>query len=164
MDAFTFRPVHEGHLDDLVALYQRCADFIRLGTDKPIDAAMVQADLDISYHEGGRFASIYAADGRLIGVVDTALDGYEGEPDLAFLILLMIDPAHRGKGIGAEVVRRVAAEVWANPRIQRFQTAVQVNNPRAAAFWEAAGFGRISGPTLRPDGTTTCLLEMRRPT
>ncbi|MFZ5827612.1 MAG: GNAT family N-acetyltransferase [Bacillota bacterium] len=163
MTLLQFRPVNEAEIDDLVALYQRCADFIRLGTDKLIDAKMVQADLDISGREGGRFEGIYTANGQLIGVLDVALDGYEGEPDLAFLILLMIDPAYRGQGLGAQVVRRVEIEVWANPRIHRFQTAVQVNNPKAAAFWEAVGFDRISGPTLQPDGTTTYLLEMRRP-
>lgn len=155
-------PVGAEHMAELVALYQRCADFIRLGTAKPIDAAMVQIDLDISHHDNGRFEGIFTPDGSLIGVLDVAYDGYGGEQDLAFLILLMIDPAWRGRGIGAELVRQAEVEVWANPRIQRFQTAVQVNNPRAESFWEAAGFACLRGPTLQPDGTTTCLLEKRR--
>lgn len=155
-------PVGEAHLSELVALYRRCEEFIRLGTDKPIDAAMVQIDLDISRREGGRFEGIYSDAGELIGVLDVAYDGYEGEADLAFLIFLLIDPAWRGQGLGRLMVQEAEADVWANPRIRRFQTAVQVNNPGAAAFWERVGFRRISEATLQPDGTTTYLLEKQR--
>lgn len=108
-------PVRESHLPELVALYQRCADFIRLGTEKEIDAAMVQADLEISRCEGGRFLGIFSPDGRLIGVLDVAYNGYEGADDLAFIILLMIDPDWRGRGVGAEVVRLAEDEVRARP-------------------------------------------------
>lgn len=161
--AFTLRRVGEPELAELVALYEQCAEFIRLGSAAPIDAGMVRADLALSVHEGGAFHGIYLPDGALAGVVDYAAGGYMGQADAAFIILLMIGAPWRGRGLGAGVVSLVERQVWANLAVDVLHTAVQVNNPPAIAFWQAVGYRRVSGPTLQPDGTTTYLLEKKRP-
>lgn len=159
---FALRPVGEAQLDELVILYQGCADFLRLASAAPVDAAMVLADLELSRSEGGRFHGIYVGD-RLVGVADYTGPGYEGKPDYAFLLLLMLERSWRGQGLGAAVVRQIEARIWADPRVRVLGSAVQVDNPGAVAFWDRMGYARVSGPTRQPDGTTTYLLAKRRP-
>jgi GNAT superfamily N-acetyltransferase len=160
---FELRPCGEPEMAELVGLYRHCTDFLLLTGDKPVDEAMVRADLALSRREGGLFLGIRLADGTLAGVADAALHGYEERRDLAFLILLMIGRPWRRLGLGRAVVIAVESLAWSDPAIRVMQTAVQVDNPSGAAFWEAAGYRRLGGPELQPDGTVTYLLEKERP-
>lgn len=156
------RPVSPTDLPDLVELYRRCEAFLRLATDQPIDAAYVQADLDLSLEEGCAFHTIWV-EGALAGVADWSEGGYRGRPAYGFINFLMIDPQWRGKGLGRAVVAAIEERVWRNPVVHSLGSAVQIDNPEAIAFWAAVGYATIDGPTLQPDGTTTFLLEKGRP-
>lgn len=155
------RPVGEVDLPELVALYEQCADFLRLSYEGPIDAAYVAGDLALSRAEGGCFQGIYLPDGTLAGVLDHVPNNYQGNSGMAFLLLLLIAGPLRGQGLGAAVVRQVIAQARQDPAVRCLQSAVQVDNPRGVAFWERMGFVAIRPPQLQPDGTTTFRLEYR---
>ena len=73
---------------------------------------MVQLDLDHSREEGCIFCGIYdRVTGEMMGIVDFMTTGFEGDPALAFLSLLMIAAPFRGQGLGEAVVQAVEDEI-----------------------------------------------------
>jgi len=154
---FELRPICRQSAEDLAAVldvYRRCEDFLALGPVAVASMDMVQADLVISVEEGGTFCGIHrSSDGRMVGIVDFVPCGFEGEPDLGFLSLLMIAAPYRSAGLGARVVALVEAKMRA-AGAKRARSGVQVNNPRAVCFWQRMGYTIISGPELMLDGTT----------
>ncbi len=151
---FEIRPAGEGDMEALLGLYRQCEDFLALGPQPHASPEMVRDDLQLSAGEGGVFCGIYDERGLLIGVVDYVPSSFEGDPRRASLSLLMIAPPHRGKGLGAEVVRLVEAEVRKHPLVTVIDSGVQVNNPRAIRFWLARGYEITGGPERMPDQTT----------
>jgi ribosomal protein S18 acetylase RimI-like enzyme len=120
---------------------------------------MVRTDLKISREQGGIFCGIYRLDGTLVGIVDYVPRNFEGDPQSAFLSLLMIDKAFRSRGIGSAVVAAIEAEIRKDTQIHTIFSGVQVNNPQAVQFWQRQGYRIISGPTLMPDQTTVFALR-----
>ena len=157
--AFELKPVAEQDRAALLTLYRQCEDFIRLGSTAPIDDAMIQTDLEISQRNQGVFLGIWLPDGVLAGVADYIPTGFEGMAHCAFIELLMIGRPWRGCGLGTAVLKWIEQRVWAAAEVTALRIGVQVNNPRAIAFWEAHGFIRIGGPTAQPDGTVAYLHE-----
>lgn len=77
------------------------------------------------------------ADGRIWGIADLAF-GYPEAAD-AYIGLLLVDPARRGAGLGARMLR--ALESLARERgASRMLVAVLDVNHRGRAFWEREGF------------------------
>ena len=159
---FSLVPIEKLGPAALIPLYQACADFIRLATDLPINRAMVQADLDYSVHSRGIFQAIQVSTGEIIGVVDSIPFGFQGNPKIGFINLLMISPLWRRKGLGAAVLQEVERSIWIHPGVDSIQLAVQINNPEGDQFWLKQGYRRISEPALQPDGTTTCTYQKDR--
>jgi len=105
--------------------------------------------------EGGVFCSIEdVRTGEMMGIVDFVVSGFEGDPELAFLSLLMIAAPHRGKGLGAAVVKAVEERILLDGQAKAIRSGVQVNNPSAIRFWQRMGYAIISGPEDMGDGTT----------
>ena len=160
------RPVTRDDLDAVLDVYRQCEDFLALGPEPVASMQMVLRDIETSQREGGRFCGIFATDGRMVGVVDTVPSGFEGDPHLAFLSLLMIAAPYRNRGIGQAVVALIEDEIERNPQVTAIMSAVQVNNPPAVRFWQRNGYCSVDGPELQPDGTTTFRLRKecnRRP-
>ena len=117
--------------------------------------AMVLTDIDVSKTEGGIFCGIYAtASGTMIGIIDFIPGGYHGDPQTAFLELLMIGAPYRGQGTGKAVVAAIEDEIRKDARVTTILSGVQVNNPQAVQFWQRRGYRIVSGPELLPDQTT----------
>ena len=122
------------------AMFERAADYIRLETGLPPDGGEAarffaegppRADLARSRKFGQE------AGARLISLADLAF-GFP-EPDDAFLGLLLVDPACRGQGLGAQMLdhlARTARDVGA----RRLLVAVLEANPAGRRFWEREGF------------------------
>lgn len=152
------RPLDPGCAEDCaaaLAVYQACADFLALG---PASAtlAVVLADLEHSRQQMGQFCAVELLPGcEVAGVVDFVPAGFEGDPTLAFIELLMIAAPQRSRGLGAAVVRAVEDAVRAGGHARAVQAAVQINNPRALQFWQRAGYAVLSAPEQQPDGTVT---------
>ena len=148
------RPVVAADLDAVLNVYRQCEDFLALGPVSTASMEMVLKDLEISEQAGGIFCGIYAADGEMIGIVDYVLNNFEGNPQNAFLSLLMIAAPFRNQGIGKAVVEAVEDQIRKDERITAILSGVQVNNPQAVQFWQRRGYRIVSGPELMPDQTT----------
>ena len=117
--------------------------------------------IEISQREGGVFCGIYdAADDRMIGVVDYVPCGFQGDPHLAHLSLLMIAVPFRQRGVGKAVIEAIEQEITKGTQITAILSGVQVNNPQAVQFWQRRGYRIVSGPTLMADQTT--VFEIRK--
>lgn len=156
---FEIRPITHDDLDAVLEVYQHCEDFLSLGPVATASIEMVLKDIELSKEEGGIFCGIYTADGKMIGVVDYVPNNYQGDPQAAYLELLMIDPSFRGQGIGEAVFDGVENEIRKDPRVTVFLAGVQVNNPRAIHFWQRNGFRITSEPKLMPDQTVAVDLQ-----
>jgi len=153
-EGFTLRPVRVEELDAVLEVYRQCEDFLALGPVATASMQMVLADLDLSREEGGVYCGIYSPTGDMLGVFDFVLAGFEGDPQAAFLSLLMIASPFRGRGLGQAVVEAVEEEIRRDPRITVIHSGVQVNNPQGIHFWQRRGYRIVSAPKLLPDQTT----------
>jgi ribosomal protein S18 acetylase RimI-like enzyme len=147
------RPVTEKDLEAVLQVYQHCEDFLALGPVMKASMEMVLKDLEISEGEGGIFCGVYTEDGKMIGVVDYIPNNYQGNENVAYLSLLMIDALFRNQGIGKAVFDAVESEIRKNPLVTIFLAGVQMNNPQAVRFWQGCGFSIVSEPKLMPDQT-----------
>jgi len=96
---------------------------------------MVKKDIEISQAGGGVFCGIYdAASGKMIGVIDTIPGNYRGEPQTAFLELLMIAAPFRSQGIGKAVVAAIEHEIRKDARISAILSGSPGDNPPAVHF------------------------------
>jgi ribosomal protein S18 acetylase RimI-like enzyme len=150
---FEIRPITRNDLDEVLQVYQRCEDFLALGPVATASMEMVMKDIELSQAEGGIFCGIYTADRNMIGVVDYVPKNYLGNPQAAYLELLMIDASFRNRGIGTAVFEAVENEIRKDPSVTVFLAGVQVNNPQAVEFWQRNGFCIVSEPKLMPDQT-----------
>jgi ribosomal protein S18 acetylase RimI-like enzyme len=112
-----------------IALWQ-AAGLVRLWNDPGADIA---AALDCPT------ATILAAHddaGRLIGTVMAGYDGHRG-----WLYYLAADPARRGQGVGAALVK--AAEDWLEGQGARvIRLMVRAENEQVTAFYDGLGYER----------------------
>jgi ribosomal protein S18 acetylase RimI-like enzyme len=164
---FIIRPILSDKAEDLAAVlrvYLACEDFLSLGPVAYASPEMVMADLELSRREGGLFCGIHAAadglepGGSMVGLIDYVAAGWEGDPGLAFLSLLMIIPQQRGRGLGGQVVQALEAAIRAEG-VHFIESAVQVNHPQGIRFWQGQGYKIISKPEPQPDGTITYRLR-----
>ena len=154
---FTIQPIErsQAELDAILEVYRQCEDFLALGPVAQASMAMVEADLELSVKEGGVFCGIYDREtGQMLGIVDFVYAGFEGNPEWAYLALLMIAAPQRSRGLGAAVVQAVEDEIRRDGRAKAIRAGVQVNNPGAIRFWQRMGYRTISGAIDFPDGTT----------
>jgi RimJ/RimL family protein N-acetyltransferase len=155
----SIRPVSAADLPELLQVYRQCEDFLALGPDPRASAEMILKDLELSASQGGVFCGIYLEGDELVGVLDYIPAGFEGDPALAFIELLMISRPYRGGGLGAQIVEMVENAIWEDPAVKTIVLGVQVNNPQAARFWQRKGYIIVSGPELLPDGTVCWRME-----
>lgn len=148
------RPVTQADLDAVLEVYRHCEDFLALGPAATASLAMVLDDIDRATLEGGVFCGIHAEDDTMVGVVEYIAGPFNGDPHCACLCLLMIAREHRNRGIGPAVLSAVEAELRSDPRVSAIHAGVQVNNPRALAFWQRNGYRVVGGPEVRTDQTT----------
>ncbi len=157
--AFQTRPLREANLPELMALYRQCEDFLALGPRPHASEEMVRADLALTRAEGGEFCGIYTGQPpALAGVLDVIPSNYQGEPEVAFLELLMIGAPYRNLGLGGAVVAALE-EALREAGVRVLRAGVQVNNPGAIRFWQRMGFEITGPPRDFEDGTTAMPLE-----
>ena len=159
------RPVNQADLEAVLEVYRQCEDFLALGPVPTASMAMVRSDLELSKNIGATFCGIHALEGSLsgrtgmIGVLDYVPNHYQGNPQAAYLSLLMIAAPFRGRGIGEAVVAAVEAEIKKDASVNVILAGVQVNNSGAIRFWQRMGYRITSAPKLYPDGTTAVDLQ-----
>lgn len=84
-----------------------------------------------------------------------------GRPGTVGVSILLLRPAHRGQGLGQELVTAAAARLAAGQ--QAFWSRVFLKNTRALAFWAGLGFDRLvshrGGFVQPPDDAPSVVLE-----
>lgn len=155
-ERFVIRPVDEAQeATAILDVYRQCEDFLALGPVAVASPEMIQADLRLSQEEGCTFCGIYDRQTEaLMGIVDFSTSGFEGDPTLAFLSLLMIAAPFRGRGLGEAVVQAVESEIRRAGQARAIESGVQVNNPGGIRFWQRMGYRIVSAPIPMSDGTT----------
>lgn len=159
-DAVLIRPIEAARDGAAVrALFAAAADYVDLIEGRPPDAATL-ADFWQGAPPGADPAAtlrlgLFEA-GALAGVAELAF-GFP-EPADAYLGLMLLVPAARGRGLG----RRLLAEVTAAARARgarRLLLAVAEANPRARTFWAREGFEHLLTLPSRRLGTRSHVLS-----
>lgn len=86
---FTVQKIDRIDIDSIYTVYKNCEDFLSLGPMPEDSKQMILDDFKISEDEGGIYCGIFIQ-GKLIGVIDFVLSGFDGNPCHAYLSLLMI--------------------------------------------------------------------------
>jgi ribosomal protein S18 acetylase RimI-like enzyme len=147
------REISHDELDVVLNVYWQCEDFLTLGPVATASMEMVLKDMEVSQEEGGIFCGILISDREMIGVVDFVPSQYRGDPQTAYLSLLMIAKPFRSQGIGGSILKAVEEEIQKDANVKAILAGVQVNNPRAVKFWQKHGYQIVSGPDHMPDQT-----------
>lgn len=163
MKNLKLRSLSAEDVDAILQVYQLCEDFLALGPVAKASREIVLADLETSHQAGGLFSGIFLADGSMVGIIDVVHAGFEGNPEHAFLELLMIGAPYRGQGIGEWAVEEVEKEIRQNPNVKAILSGVQVNNPAAIRFWQKMGYKIVSSAHTMPDTTTVYDLQKELP-
>ena len=156
----SIRPVTRDDLNAVLEVYRQCEDFLALGPVPRASMSMALNDIEHSRTAGGTFCGIYTPEGQMLGVVDYVPRGFEGNPEIADLSLLMLAAPFRKQGIGGAIVDAVEGEIRNASGVTVILSGVQVNNPQAIRFWQKKGYRIVSGPKLMPDQTT--VFELRK--
>lgn len=135
------RPLHAP--DDLAAvrdLFTRAADYVLLETGLPPAPEAARdyfADAPPGIDPATSLKLGLCEGGTILGLADLAF-GWP-DPQDAYIGLLLIDAASRGRGLGRRLLDQLAA--CARDRgATRLLLAVLDDNPRGRAFWEREGF------------------------
>lgn len=125
------------------ALFVQAADYFELATGVPpgpdeAQRAFVAGPPSKSV-EDKRIIGVFDAHDRLIGVLDALVDF--PDPGAWTMGLLLLDPRHRGMGLGRAVLAEY--ESWAAQcGAHRLYTALVAHHRPGICFLEAAGYAR----------------------
>lgn len=84
-------------------------------------------------------------DGTLAGLGGLTRDPYDPAPDLVRVRHVYVAPAQRGSGVGGVLASALVQQGFAIAG----RLSLRAADARAAAFWEAQGFSRVTGDETR---------------
>ncbi len=134
------RPLAPPDLGDLQSLFERCSDYFQVATGAPphpeeATRAFVAGPPSKSLDDK-RVIGVFH-DGTLVGVIDVLVDW--PEPNVWSVGMLMLDPHHRKKGLGAQLV--TALEDWGGQNGARsYRTAIVTHHKDGIRFLERCGY------------------------
>jgi ribosomal protein S18 acetylase RimI-like enzyme len=124
--ALTIRPIEDGDIVEVIALWQRCGS-TRAWNDPTGDIALARKEKNATVLLGRN-------DGVLVASVLVGHDGHRG-----WVYYVTVDPNHRHKGYGRVIM--TSAEDWLRARgIQKLQLMVRGDNAQVHAFYEQLGY------------------------
>lgn len=146
-------------------MFNRAADYVLLESGHPPGDAEVTdfftgappgIDATKSLHLGS-----FAPDGQLVAIAG-AIFGFPNSDD-AYIGLLLIDPAYRGKRLGQHMLDHIYAATKANGAT-RILIAVLEENTKAHRFWSNMGFTEEMRSQPKQIGVKTHIqIRMARP-
>jgi ribosomal protein S18 acetylase RimI-like enzyme len=143
-------------------LFARAADYVMLETGQPpgdsqITGFFTGAPPGIDPATSLRLG-MFLPGGQLVAIADLAF-GYPN-PDDAYIGLLLIDPNHRGKRLGQQMLGHVFASA-STRKARRILIAVLEDNPKAQRFWQKMGFVEdLRGPPTQMGSKTHVQIRM----
>jgi ribosomal protein S18 acetylase RimI-like enzyme len=124
--ALMIAPIADSDVSAVAALWQAC-ELTRPWNDPAADIAQARRGPDSAVLVGRDRESLVAS-------VMVGHDGHRG-----WVYYVAIDPAHRGKGRGREIMN--AAEQWLRQRgIEKLMLLVRSDNTKVQAFYESLGY------------------------
>lgn len=130
----------EADADRLQQLLERCSDYYELheGWPTPPDAGRYELTAAPGLEQDDLFV-FGLEDDRGEPQAMIQLLRHHPSPGLWWIGLMVVAPERRSSGIGSLLVRH-AIETAAGEGASAMRLAVSTRNPRAEAFWTAAGF------------------------
>jgi ribosomal protein S18 acetylase RimI-like enzyme len=120
------RAMADGEAAAVIALWQACG-LTRPWNDPETDLAFARAKPNSDILVG-------IIDGRIVASVMVGHDGHRGT-----MYYVSVDPAWRGRGLGAELV--TAAEAWLRARgVWKVNLLVRAGNEQVLGFYAAQGY------------------------
>jgi GNAT superfamily N-acetyltransferase len=133
----------------LQRLLRRCDDYFRAADGRaPSKHAALERIADAQGDDRARLWGFTAPGGaELLGLLELRLD--EPGPEQATVVLLLLDPAARGRGHGRAIVEGLERAL-SEAGVAELHLGVQDHETVAHAFWSSLGFapeGRARGVT-----------------
>jgi len=150
----------------VVEVYRQTPHFIVELNGRPADSIgleMVEEDAAQAANHGATFAGFFLRESdQMIGVADYVPSGYAGQPNRAWIALLLIAEPYQRQGYGMEAYRLIEEAIFADPDVETLGLGVLVNNGPALGFWQAMGYGRVGSTVQDRDGRDVVILQKRR--
>jgi ribosomal protein S18 acetylase RimI-like enzyme len=125
-DGLSIKPIEDGDIGDVIALWQRCGS-TRAWNDPAADIALARREANSTILLG-------RSDGALVASVLVGHDGHRG-----WVYYVTSDPERRREGYGRAIM--TAAEDWLRARgIEKLQLMVRGDNTEVHAFYRSLGF------------------------
>jgi ribosomal protein S18 acetylase RimI-like enzyme len=125
-DGLSIKPIEDGDIGDVIALWQRCGS-TRAWNDPAADIALARREANSTILLG-------RSDGALVASVLVGHDGHRG-----WVYYVTSDPERRREGYGRAIM--TAAENWLRARgIEKLQLMVRGDNTEVHAFYRSLGF------------------------
>jgi RimJ/RimL family protein N-acetyltransferase len=160
------RPLKARDYPAVVQVYRQTPRFIIELNGRPansIGPEMVEEDAALAANHGATLAGLFLRESnQMIGVADYVPSGYGGQPDRAWIALLLIAEPYQRQGYGTEAYRLIEEAVFADPDVQTLGLGVLVNNGPALGFWQAMGHQRVGSTVPDKDGREVVILQKHR--
>ena len=101
------------------------------------------ARLATAYERGGNLTFFAAVDGALVGMAGATWPAREKTRHVATLYGVYVSPEQRGKGIAAQLMRRLLAELSALPQLEKVGLTVNSACEPAVRLYQRLGFERV---------------------
>ena len=129
----TIRPIAPGEEAAVIALWQAC------GLTRPWNDAA--ADLAFARGKSNSEVLVGVLDARIVAGAMVGHDGHRGT-----MYYLGVDPAHRGQGLGRQMVD--AAEAWLKEHgVWKTNLLVRAGNAAVLGFYERLGY--VAGSSVQ---------------
>ncbi len=143
--AYHTRLLEPPDLRDLQALFERARDYFELATGAPPArdeaARAFVAGPPTKQVTDKRVIGVFTSERALVGVLDAVTDW--PEPGTWTMGGLVLDPPHRGRGLGGGVLE--AYEAWSAAHgAARFRTALVAHHRRGIRFLQRHGYTQAS--------------------
>jgi ribosomal protein S18 acetylase RimI-like enzyme len=129
MGPVTYRAAVSGDVPDVLAFWSRAAE----DAHRPSDSAVA---VELLVERDPEALLLAEDDGRIVGTIVVGWDGWR-----CHLYRLAVDPSHRRRGIGRELMARAEAR-FLEFGGTRVDAMVLDDNDLAHAAWAAAGYTR----------------------
>ena len=155
------RVLGQSDLPALQDLLERCADFVTLDEGAPPGPGAAEEALGEVPPGFSRDDSVVFGIGaeRLVGMVGL-LRGYP-EPGAWWIGTFMLDPAVRGRGLGAAVMADLEAWLRGEGCVAVY-LAVLERNPDALRFWTRVGYRELDRRPRKGPRRDPCIRMTRR--
>jgi ribosomal protein S18 acetylase RimI-like enzyme len=148
-------------IGELQQLLERCSDCYELLEEAPTPASAATDEFDLIPPEFPRDDIFILGFGDDAGLVaEMSLVRGCPNPDEWWMALFVVDPEHRGRGIG----RRICDATFRWIASGTMVLAVDEANPRAERFWRSLGFAETGRRDYTaPTESKRRVIVMRRP-